>query len=248
MGIDGSVVVDEKVERSGAEARLSHAVGVRPRSWSVYLALLLIAASVYLIGTISPPSLSDDVDSVQAQIARNMLTTGDYVTARVDGIAYLEKPPLIYWMIAGSYRIFGVHDWAARLPVSLFCIGLVLLTGAFGEWAFERKIGFYAGLVTATCIGLYLFTRVLIPDVILTFTITLAMWALLRVTDEAEAHPRAWAFILAASLGTGLLLKSLIAVVFPIAAGLLYLFFTSSCFRAGPGSGSIPSPGWRSFC
>jgi 4-amino-4-deoxy-L-arabinose transferase-like glycosyltransferase len=230
MGIDGSALVDEKVERSGAEARLSHAVGVRPRSWSVYLALLLIAASVYLIGTISPPSLSDDVDSVQAQIARNMLTTGDYVTARVDGISYLEKPPLIYWMIAGSYKIFGVHDWASRLPVSLFCIGLVLLTALFGEWAFERKIGFYAGLVMATCVGLYLFTRVLIPDVILTLTITLAMWALLRVIDEAEAHPGAWAFILAASLGTGLLLKSLIAVVFPIGAGLIYLFFTKQLF------------------
>jgi 4-amino-4-deoxy-L-arabinose transferase-like glycosyltransferase len=81
-------------------------------------------------------------------------------------------------------------------------------------------------------VGLYLFTRVLIPDVILTFTITLAMWALLRVLDEEEAHPRAWAFVLAASLGTGLLLKSLIAVVFPVAAGILYLLFTRQLFVA----------------
>ena len=207
-------------------------MGASSRSWSVYLALLLIAASVYLIGIISPPSLSDDVDSVQAQIARNMLTTGDYVTARLDGIAYLEKPPLIYWMIAGCYKVFGVHDWAARIPVSVFCVGLVLLSAAFGIWAFDRKVGFYAGLVMSTCIGLYLFTRVLIPDVILTFTITLAMWALLRITDDAEAHPRAWAFLLAASLGTGLLLKSLIAVVFPVAAGLIYLFLTKQLFSA----------------
>ncbi len=183
-----------------------------------------------MIGIISPPSLSDDVDSVQAQIARNMLTTGDYVTARLNGIPYLEKPPLIYWMIAGSYKVFGVQDWVARLPVSLFCVGLALLTAAFGVWAFDKKIGFYAGLVMSTCVGLYLFTRVLIPDVILTFTITLAMWALLRVSDEAEAHPRAWAFVLAAGLGTGLLLKSLIAVVFPVSAGLIYLFFTKQLF------------------
>ena len=86
-------------------------------------------------------------------------------------------------------------------------------------WAFGSKAGFYAGLCMATCVGLFLFTRVLIPDVILTFTITLAMWALLRVTDEDEPHPRAWAFALAASLGTGLLLKSLIGVLFPVAAG-----------------------------
>jgi 4-amino-4-deoxy-L-arabinose transferase-like glycosyltransferase len=232
MGIDGSVVVDEKVERSGAEARISHTMGASSHRWSVYLALLLIAASVYLIGIISPPSLSDDVDSVQAQIARNMLTTGDYVTARLDGIAYLEKPPLIYWMIAGSYKVFGVHDWAARIPVSVFCVGLVLLTAAFGIWAFGRKIGFYAGLVMSTCVGLYLFTRVLIPDVILTFTIALSMWALLRVTDEQEEYPRAWALILAASLGVGLLLKSLIGVVFPLGAGLIYLFLTKQLFSA----------------
>ena len=56
----------------------------------------------------------DDVDAVQAQIARNMLDSGDWVTARLDGVAYLEKSPLKYWMIAVSYTIFGVHDWAAR--------------------------------------------------------------------------------------------------------------------------------------
>jgi len=230
MGINDSVVVDEKVERSGAEARRDSAV--RSSSWSLYLALFLIAASVYLSGIISPPSLSDDVDSVQAQIAHNMIRSGDWVTARLDGIAYLEKPPLVYWMMACSYKVFGVHDWAARLPIALFCIGVCLLTMAFGIWAFGRKAGFYAGLVMATCIGLYLFTRVLIPDVILTFTITLSMWALLRVLEEEEPSPRAWAAVLAASVGTGLLLKSLIAVVFPVAAGVLYLFFTRQLFSA----------------
>jgi len=58
----------------------------------------------------------DDVDAVQAQIARNMLDSGDWVTARLNGVAYLEKSPLKYWMMAVSYIVFGVHDWAARLP------------------------------------------------------------------------------------------------------------------------------------
>jgi 4-amino-4-deoxy-L-arabinose transferase-like glycosyltransferase len=187
---------------------------------------------VYLVGIISPPSLADDVDAVQAQIARTMLVTGDWVTARLDGVAYLEKPPLVYWMMAFSYKVFGVHDWAARIPIALFCMALALLTAAFGVWAFGRKAGFYAGLCMATCVGLFLFTRVLIPDVILTFTITLAMWALLRITDDDEAHPRAWAFALAASLGTGLLLKSLIGVLFPVAASLIYLFLTKQLFVA----------------
>src|SRR5580658_2527681 len=93
----------------------------------LYLIVLLVAAAVYAGCMISPPSLMDDVDAVQAQIARNMLKSGDWVTARLDGIPYLEKAPLIYWMIAGSYEIFGVSDWAARVPVVLSCIALAWL-------------------------------------------------------------------------------------------------------------------------
>ncbi|HEY4901533.1 MAG TPA: glycosyltransferase family 39 protein [Terriglobales bacterium] len=192
--------------------------------------VILFAAAVYLGCMISPPSLQDDVDAVQAQIARNMVTSGDWVTPRLDGVIYVEKPPLIYWLIAISYKIFGVYDWAARIPVALSSIALCWLTAAFGVWAFGRRAGFYAGLCMSTCIGLWLFTRVLIPDVMLTLTIALAMWALLRVLDDDEPHPRAWAYILAASLGTGLLLKSLIGVVFPVAAGLIYLAITRQLF------------------
>ena len=172
----------------------------------------------------------DDVDAVQAQIARTMLTSGDWVTARLDGVAYLEKSPLIYWTIAAGYKIFGVHDWAARIPVALSAMGLGWLTAAFGIWAFGRRAGFYAGLIVVTCIGLFLFTRVLIPDVMLTLTIALAMWAFLRALDDEEPHPRLWALALAASLGVGLLLKSTVAVLFPVAAGAIYLFLTRQMF------------------
>ena len=172
----------------------------------------------------------DDVDAVQAQIARNMLTSGDWVTARLDGVVYLEKAPLVYWAIAASYEIFGAHDWAARIPIALSAIGLCWLTMAFGAWAFGERAGFYGGLCMATCIGLFLFTRILIPDVMLTFTVALAMWAFLRALDEEEPHPRFWAFVLAANLGLGLLLKSLIGVLFPVAAGLIYLWITRQIF------------------
>ena len=201
-------------------------------NWGVYIAVILIAAAVYLASIVSPPSLQDDVDAVQAQIARNMLTSGDWITPRLDGVIYLEKPPLIYWLIAITYKTIGVHDWAARIPVALSAIGLCWLTAAFGVWAFGKRAGFYAGLSMATCVGLWLFTRVLIPDVMLTLTVGLAMWALLRVLDETEPHPRAWAYVLAASLGVGLLLKSLIGAVFPLAAGLIYLAVTRQLFDA----------------
>lgn len=168
----------------------------------------------------------DDVDAVQAQIARNMLDSGDWVTARLDGVAYLEKSPLKYWMMAVSFAVFGVHDWAARIPIALATVLLCWVTARLGAWAFGWRAGMYSGLALATSVGLFLFTRILIPDVILTLTITLALWALLRSLEEGEAHPGRWALGMWAAMGTGLLLKGLIAAVFPVAAGLLYLQFT----------------------
>jgi 4-amino-4-deoxy-L-arabinose transferase-like glycosyltransferase len=193
---------------------------------------VLFATAVYLGCIISPPSLMDDVDAVQAQIARNMLASGDWVTARLDGVAYLEKPPLLYWLIAGSYKVFGVHDWAARIPVALSALALCLVTAVFGAWAFGRQAGVFAGLCMSTCVGLWLFTRILLPDAMLTLTIAVAMWSFLRVLDPEERHPRVWAAALAASLGVGLLLKSLIGVVFPIGAAVIYLLCTRQLFSA----------------
>jgi len=192
----------------------------------VYLAVLLISGAVYLGCIISPPSLMDDVDAVQAQIARNMVSSGDWVTARLDGVAYLEKAPLIYWAIAASYKIFGATDWAARIPIALSAMALAGLTAAFGIWAFGKRAGFYAGLSISTCIGLFLFTRILIPDVTITATMTLTMWAFLRAIDDEEQRPRLWALLLAVSIGVSLLLKSLIGLVFPAGAALFYLLFT----------------------
>jgi 4-amino-4-deoxy-L-arabinose transferase-like glycosyltransferase len=200
------------------------------KNWYLYLIVLLFAGAIYVGCIVSPPSLMDDVDSVQAQIARNMLVSGDWVTARLDGVPYLEKPALIYWAIALSYKIFGVHDWSARIPIALSALALCWVTAAFGIWAFGKRAGFYAGLCISTCVGLFLFTRVLIPDVTLTFTTALAMWSFLRAIDDEELRPRLWAFLFAASLGVGLLLKSLIAIVFPVGAAIVYLLLTRKLF------------------
>jgi len=192
------------------------------------LIVLACAIAIYFGCILSPPGLMDDVDAVQAQIARNMLDSGDWVTARLNGVAYLEKSPLIYWMMAVSMRLFGPHDWAARIPLALGVVLLVYCTMRFSTWAFGQPAGSYSGLVMATCIGLWLFTRIQIPDAILTLTITVAMWAFLRALEEGGTL---WPAVLAAAIGTGLLLKGLIAAVFPVAAALLYLAVTRQLLR-----------------
>src|SRR5436309_5831085 len=183
MGTDDPVPVDEEVEDTNVDVAPRIPDTVASRSSKSDLMVVLIAAVIFLGCAFSPPHLMDDVDAVQAQIARNMLQSGDWVTARLNGIAYLEKSPLNYWLIAASFSLFGVHDWAGRLPLVLMVVCLCWVTARFGRWAFGSDAGFYSGLVLSTCIGLFLFTRILIPDATLTLTITMAMWCFLRTLE-----------------------------------------------------------------
>jgi hypothetical protein len=114
-----------------------------------------------------------------------------------------------------------------------------------GQWAFGSAAGRYAALMFSTCVGLFLFTRILIPDVIVTGTIALALWSFLRALDPDEPHPRLWAHTMAISMGLGILLKGVIALLFPLAAGGLFLLLTGSLLqretwgRLRPGSGIL---------
>ncbi|MFY9225172.1 MAG: glycosyltransferase family 39 protein [Blastocatellia bacterium] len=119
---------------------------------------------VFFLGCLSPPGLMDDVDAVQAQIARTMLESGDWVTPKLNEIAYMEKPPMKYWLIAFFFGILGVQDWVARLPIALGAVALAWGVFRFGKWAISERAGFHAGLAVSTCIGLFLFTGVLSPN------------------------------------------------------------------------------------
>jgi 4-amino-4-deoxy-L-arabinose transferase-like glycosyltransferase len=203
----------------------------RPRS-HYEIALLVIAIIVFFGCIISPPGLMDDVDAVHGQMARNMVTSGDWIIPHLDGVPYIEKAPLPYWLIAICYLLMGVHDWAARIPTALACVLLCLATARYGAWAFGRRAGFYAGLALATCIGLFLFTRILIPDVMLTLTVCLCFMAFQRLMNEdgEELHSRRWAAVLGVSMGIGVLLKGLLALVVPVGAVFVYLLITRQLF------------------
>ncbi|MBI3665806.1 MAG: glycosyltransferase family 39 protein [Acidobacteria bacterium] len=170
----------------------------------------------------------DDVDAVNAQIARNMLDSGDWVTARINGVVYLEKSPLGFWLMAVSYVIFGVHDWSARLPTALGAIGLMWVTAALGRWGFGRRVGFYAGLAVGASAGLFLFTRITIPDVLLTLAVATALYCFLRAVEEEDGR---WAWGYWGAMGAGLLLKGLLAALVPMATAGLYLLLTRRLFE-----------------
>ena len=211
------------------DAALDVAVPQQPRTRLPYeIALVIVAAIVFFGCIISPPALMDDVDAVHGQIARNMVQSGDWVIAHLNGVPYMEKAPLPYWLIAICYLLMGVHDWVARIPTALAAVLLCFVTARDGAWAFGRRAGFYAGLAPATSIGLFLFTRILIPDVMLTLAITVCFLAFQRAMNEdgEELHSRRWAALSGIALGVGVLLKGLLALVVPVGGVLLYLAIT----------------------
>ena len=189
----------------------------RPLTQAARSSVLAVAAVIFLGTIISPPSLLDDVDATYAQIARTMLESGDWVTARLNGVKYFDKPPGQVWAIAASFAIFGVHDWAARIPLALAAVLLCFVTARLGAWAFGEVAGKWAGLSLATCVGLWLFTRVRIPDAALALTITISIAAVLRIV-ESKAH-WGWSALLGAAVGAGTLIKGLPAIVLPARGG-----------------------------
>jgi hypothetical protein len=171
----------------------------------------------------------DDADSTHAEAAREMVVTGDYVTLHVNGVRYLEKAPLPYWLVAFSYKILGVNEFSTRVPMVLSVMLLGLLGFRWGHRAFGERTGIYAALFVYTCAGVYLFTRVLIPEVLLSLLIAAALYFFLTALEPDAAAWRWYAGY--ALMALGVLTKGLIALVFPCGTAFFFLLATGEWRR-----------------
>ena len=217
---------------------------------------LLFYSSLALI----TPSLLDDADSVHAEVSREMLQRHDWVTLYANGIRYLEKAPLLYWSMAASFRVFGIRTPAARLPLALTVLALALILEAFARRAFHSiRAGFYAGLLLLSSFGIFIFTRINIPDAMVCLWLTLALYCYWLTEQSDQPHIRVphlrdglivakvgsslaqnlqpdpnpllcWAF--AACCALNVLTKGLIGIVFPLLIVLAHLALTRRSARA----------------
>src|SRR5215210_7617451 len=178
------------------------------------LALIAIWAVIYLYSSPYPPALLDDADTVHAEAAREMAETNNWVTLYANKIRYLEKAPLMYWSIALSYKIFGVSEFASRLPIALATLGLILATFMIGAHFFGDRAGFYSGLIIASCVGIFLFTRVLWPDVMVTLFISMAFHCFLRAREDEPGRSR-YTYGIYVFGALGVLTKGLVGAAFP---------------------------------
>ncbi len=182
-----------------------------------------------------------------------MLLRHDFVTLYANGIRYLEKAPLYYWSMAASMKLFGPTTAASRLPLAFSVLALALLLESFARRAFASiRAGLYAGLITLSSFGIFIFSRLNIPDILVCVLLTAALYtyyliertsdnpgapfiahlshAMSGSTSEAKA-PLHLCLLFAASLALNVLTKGLIGIVFPIAIVLLHLLLTRGLIR-----------------
>jgi 4-amino-4-deoxy-L-arabinose transferase-like glycosyltransferase len=211
--------------------------------------LILIALWFLLYAgyTLFTPPLLDDADSVHAEVAREMIDRHDWVTLYANGIRYLEKAPLLYWSMAASMTVFTPTPAAARLPLAFTVLALALAMEAFARRAFADKenaavgvrAGFYAGMILLSSFGIFIFSRITIPDVMVCLWLTLAVFCF-WITEQPVAPvqrasflpprmplpPKLPCFGFAACCALGVLTKGLIGLVFPLGIVAVHLLLT----------------------
>lgn len=192
------------------------------------LALAVLTLVIY-VGSAWAPALQDDADAAHAQAAREIVERNDWTTLHINGIRYLEKAPLMYWMVAASYKIFGFTEFGTRFPLALGTLALVLAVYMFGRWMGGVRAGFYSGLAVCVGLGVYLFTRIMIPEVILSFWITVSFYAFLRAYFEEVDSP--WYYVFYAGMAAAVMTKGLIGIVFPCGALALFVLVTGGITR-----------------
>ncbi len=190
---------------------------------------MLVWAVIYL-GSLFQPALLDDADTVHAEAAREMAAGNDWVTLQINnGFRYLEKAPLMYWCVAASFKLFGVHEWSARLPIALGVLALLLVVYRLGRRIYSEEGGLYSALALATGFGPFIFTRILIPDMLVGLWLALGFDFFLTTLEQADAQekPSPWlCWGIAATMALNVLTKGLIGLVFPVGTIVIFLLLT----------------------
>jgi 4-amino-4-deoxy-L-arabinose transferase-like glycosyltransferase len=197
---------------------------------SKLLALLLLGVIFLAVhfGSLFTPPLLDDVDASHAEVAQHMDESGDWVTMKLNGIRYLEKPPLPYWLDASFYWIFGQNVFATHLPNTLAVLGLAWLAWIWTMRGWGRRAALYAALGVLTSVGPFLFTRFAIPEALLSFLLLYALWSFIAGLESR--HPVRF-YGMWAALALATLTKGLIAPVFFAGAAIPLLLLSGQWRR-----------------
>ncbi len=178
------------------------------------LLLLLVAALAFFVGLGRLPLLEPD-EGRNAEVAREMLVTGDLITPHFDTLTYLDKPAVYFWLVAGSFRALGVNEWAARLPSALLALGAMLLTWFLGRRMFGDSAGLRAGIILATTPLAIAYSRLVIFDMTLAFLVTVALVCFWCARESG--FQRAWLdIVMFAAMGVATITKGPVGFLLPL--------------------------------
>ena len=135
-----------------------------PPTRHALLAILVALAALLQVGTIGSGDLYSETEGQYAGAAREMVESHQWLLPTNDGVPRLQKPPLLYWLIVGSYKIFGIKAAAARLPIAAAIVATVALTFLIGERLRDYWHGFFAGLIYLSFCGTFLLGRIIMPE------------------------------------------------------------------------------------
>jgi 4-amino-4-deoxy-L-arabinose transferase-like glycosyltransferase len=200
--------------------------GAGPQRTHRMLALLGGLWLVLFFASLFSPPVLDDADGTHANAARQMALSGDWVTLRVNNVRYLEKAPLPYWIVAASFRVFGFNTFAAHLPQALAVLLLMLLGFHWAREAFGDRAALYTGLGVLTSVGVFLFTRVFIPDSLLSLLLATSLYCFMRSLDRETRNTGLYAYAMWTALALAVLTKGLVAIVFVFGTAAVYLALT----------------------
>ena len=193
-------------------------------------ALLLLCAGALFV-KLGAPALFDPDEGRNAEKAREILLLHDWITPHENFAVVLDKPIFYYWLVAASYRAFGVSEWSARLPSALAGLGCVALIFFFARRFFGFWEGLWSSLILVTSLEFYLLARIVIFDMTLTFFTTLSLFSFFSALREEKSRRRtSWLGLMYVCLAAATLVKGPIGVVLPGIVALAYLLICRKLF------------------
>ncbi|MEM1068751.1 MAG: glycosyltransferase [Planctomycetota bacterium] len=227
---------------TGNEPRVPFFSAARLRQRTAWMHwLFFLVASVFILTNLGYPLIDRD-ETRYAEIAREMIATGDWILPQLNFQAYYDKPPLLYWLCAIAFQMFGISETSARLVPALAALGTLASTMYFGSRLFDRRTGLIAGVVLALSAGFAFHSRYLLLDGVLTLFVSLALLTAFCAVQPSN-HNRSkrvaigWWMISAACVGLAFLTKGPVAVVLWLPPVLAFTWLSKGPIQ----------PGWRHY-
>ena len=205
------------------------------REWQRELLIILAVSLPFIFWGIGSISLLDPDEGMYGAIAREMVEKGDWITPHFNGVRYLEKPPLYFWLTGITFALFGPSECAARLWSALPTLGTTILTWQIGRLLYGGQTGLLSAIIFVTSIGVFRYARVAATDSLLVFSLTLSLYGFVRaMLDQTPGGGRisSGSLLFYLGLALGVLSKGLIGALLPLFIAGFYLWFSGERITA----------------